>query len=195
MLFRSGAPWGPPGRDRVPARTPDDALAGETVDDVDQFGETFGVLVLALGEAVRHALLDVELEDDMADARDCRLRGSQLLQNRDAGSRLLDHLANAAELPFDPLQTRQHVTLVIVIQRVRARTVRGVDYSMRLGRGRTSPVVTHSLLTYATRGGNVYLEPGSPSGDRRQRARACSWKFWPSVSMMTTAGNATIWSR
>ena len=140
---------------------------GKLAMDVDQLGEAFGVLVRALGEAVRHTLLDVELEDDMADARDRGLRGSQLLQNRDAGSRLLDHLANSAELPFNPLQTRQHITLMIVIQRVRARTVRGVDYSMRLGRGRTSPVVTHSLLTYAARSGNVYREPGRPSADRR----------------------------
>jgi len=101
------------------------------------------VLVRSLGDAVRNALFDVEFEDDMADAPDRRFRRRQLLQNRDAETRLLDHLANAAELPFDALQPREDVALMLDVQRGRARPARGVDYNMRIQSGSCGLFVGH----------------------------------------------------
>jgi hypothetical protein len=101
------------------------------------------VFVRALGDAVRNALLDVKFEDDMADAPNRRFRRRQLLQNRDTETGLLDHLANAAELPFDALQPREDVALMLDVQRGRARPARGIDYSMRIQSGSCGLFVGH----------------------------------------------------
>ena len=101
------------------------------------------VFVRALGDAVRNALLDVKFEDDMADAPNRCFRRRQLLQNRDTETGLLDHLANAAELPFDALQPREDVALMFDVQRGRARPARGVDYSMRIQSGSCGLFVGH----------------------------------------------------
>src|SRR5258705_5454655 len=110
-------------------------LTGEAIDDVDQLGETFRVFVSALRDAVRNTLFDVKFEDDMTDAPDRRFRRSQLLQDGDTEARLLDHLADAAELPLDALQSRKDVALMLDVQRGRARPARGFDYSMRIQSG------------------------------------------------------------
>ena len=108
-------------------------LTRKTVDDVDQLGEALSVFVGTLGDAVRHTLFDVKLEDDMADAPDRRFCRRKLLQNGDAETRLLDHLPDAAKLSLDALQSRQNVTLMLDVQRGRARPARGwVVYSMRI---------------------------------------------------------------
>ena len=107
-------------------------LTGEAIDDVDQFGEAFSVFVRTLSHAVRDTLFDVKLEDNMADAPDRRFCRRKLLQNGDAETRLLDHLPDAAELSLDALQSREDVTLMLDVQRGRARPARGVDYSMRI---------------------------------------------------------------
>ena len=61
----------------------------------------------------------------MADAPDRRFCRSQLLQDGDTESRLLDHLANAAELTLDALQPREDVALMFEVQRRRARPAQG----------------------------------------------------------------------
>src|SRR5215216_1379602 len=118
-------------------------LPGEPVDDVHELGEAFGVFVRPLGNAVRDALFDVKFEDDMADAPNRCFRRRQLLQNRDAETRLLDHLADAAELPLDALQSREDIALMLDVQRGRARPARGVDYSMRIQSGSVGLFVGH----------------------------------------------------
>ena len=110
-------------------------LARETIDDVDQFGETFGVFVTSLRNAVRNTLFDVKFEDDMTDAPDRRFRRSELLQDGDTESRLLDHLTDAAELTLDALQSREDVALMLDVQRGCARLARRFDYSMRIQSG------------------------------------------------------------
>src|SRR5437016_2582475 len=134
-IFRGPERSAPLRREAAPAWSGADPLgprlAGESIDDVDELGEAFGVFVGPLRDAVRHTLFDVKFEDDMADAPDRRFRRRQLLQNGDAETGFLDHLANAAELPFDALQPREDVALMLDVQRGRARPARGVDYSMR----------------------------------------------------------------
>ena len=120
-------------------------LAGEAVDDVDQFGETLGVFVRTLSHAVRNTLFDVKLEDDMTDASDRRFRRRKLLQNGDAETRLLNHLSDAAELSLDALESREDVALMLDVQRGRARPAQGFDYSMRIHSASCSQFFGHLL--------------------------------------------------
>jgi hypothetical protein len=120
-------------------------LPRESIDDVDQLGETFGVFVSALRDAVRDTFFDVKLEDDMADAPDRRFCRCKLLQNGDAETRLLDHLSDAPKLSLDALQSREDVALMLDVQRGRARPARGIDYSMRIHSGSGGQFFSHLL--------------------------------------------------
>jgi hypothetical protein len=133
-----GAKKDPAGVGRLGSR-----LAGEPIDDVDQLGETFGVFVSSLSDAVGNTLFDVKFKDDMADAPDRRFRRRQLLQDSDTEPRLLDHLPDAAELTLDALQSREDVALMLDVQRGRARPARGVDYNMRIQSGSGGLFVGH----------------------------------------------------
>ena len=115
----------------------------ESIDDVDQLGETFGVFVRTLRDAVRDTLFDVKFEDDMTDTPDRRFRRRKLLQNGDTETWLLNHLPNAAELSLDALQSREDVALMLDVQRGRARPPRGLDYSMRIQSGSGGIFVGH----------------------------------------------------
>jgi hypothetical protein len=120
------------------------------------------MFVRALGDAVRNALLDVKFEDDMADAPNRRFRRRQLLQNRDTETGLLDHLADAAELPFDALQPREDVSLMLDVQRGRARPARGVDYSMRIQSGSGGLFIGH-LKRLTAQGCHLFTGPADLS--------------------------------
>ena len=61
-------------------------------------------LVIAYDRCRRARIFDVEPEDDEADAIERRLGGGQLLEDVDTESRLLNHPADAADLPFDAVQ-------------------------------------------------------------------------------------------
>lgn len=132
------------------------------------------MLVRALGDAVRNALLDVKFEDDMADAPNRCFRRRQLLQNRDTETGLLDHLANAAELPFDALQPREDVTLMLDVQRGRARPARGVDYSMRIQSGSCGLFVGH-LKRLTARVAGLFTREPSRFALWRDRPHSALW--------------------
>jgi len=61
-------------------------LFREAVEDVHEFGQPACLLRLSLDDAVRHASLDVELENRETDAVKRRFRGGKLLQKLDTQS-------------------------------------------------------------------------------------------------------------
>lgn len=76
----------------------------KAVEDIEQLGEALRALAVTLLDRRRDALFDVKLEDHQADAIEGRLGGRELLKDLDAQPRLLDHPADAADLPLDPVQ-------------------------------------------------------------------------------------------
>ena len=94
------------------------------------------MFVRSPGDAVRNTFFDVKFENDVADAPNRRFRRGQLLKNRDTEARILNHFSNSAKLAFDALEARQHVALMVVIQRGLRVPGRGrVDYNMRVQSG------------------------------------------------------------
>ena len=80
-------------------------LPREPIDDIYQFGQLFTTFRLALGDAVRHAVVHVVPENGKADPVQRSLGGRQLLKNLDAQPGFLDHASNASDLPFDPVES------------------------------------------------------------------------------------------
>src|SRR5438105_2500209 len=81
-------------------------LFREPIEDIDQFVQPLATFVLALGDAVGHATLDVMPEDAQADAIQRCFRSRELLEDLDTEPWLLDHAANAADLTLDPIEPR-----------------------------------------------------------------------------------------
>ena len=81
-------------------------LPREPIDDIYQFGQLFTPFRIAFGDALRHAVVHVVLEDGEADPVQGSLGGRQLLKNLDAQPGLLHHASNAADLALDPVETR-----------------------------------------------------------------------------------------
>ena len=91
-------------------------LFSEAVEDVDELGEALSACGIPFGDGVGDALFDVKAEDGEADAIERGLGGGELLEDLDAEPRLLDHAADAAHLPFDPVESRDDSLLLRLVQ-------------------------------------------------------------------------------
>jgi hypothetical protein len=91
-------------------------LFREPIEDVDELGEALGPFRIAFRDAVRHALFDVEAEHREADAVERGLGRGELLKDLDAEAWFLNHAPDAADLPFDPIQSGDDRLLLRLVQ-------------------------------------------------------------------------------
>jgi hypothetical protein len=77
---------------------------------------TYRIFPTGNGARSPHALLDVELQDGEADPSEGGFGCGQLLEDFHAESRLLDHPANPSNLTFNPVQPRDHVLLMGLVE-------------------------------------------------------------------------------
>jgi hypothetical protein len=87
-------------------------LLREAVEDVDELGQPEALLGFSLGNPIGHAGLDVVSEHRKADAIERGLGGGKLLQDVQTEARLLDHAADAADLPFDAVEAGDEALLL-----------------------------------------------------------------------------------
>ena len=90
--------------------------ATEAVEDIDKLFQPPVALVITLLEPFGHALFNVAPKDGEADPVEGRFGGCQLLEDFNAQTRFLDHPANAPNLAFYAVQTRDQRLLLRGVQ-------------------------------------------------------------------------------
>src|SRR5262249_47938272 len=93
-------------------------LLGEAVEDIDELGQALGLLGFSLPHPVGYASFDVVLENGEADTVERRFRRCELLQDLHAQPGFLDHPADAANLPLDPVEARDERLLLQFVEHV-----------------------------------------------------------------------------
>ena len=91
-------------------------LFGEAIEDIHELRQPLRFFGFTLPDTFRDASLDVVLENGETDPVQRRFCSRELLKNVDAEPRLLHHAPDAANLSFDPVQSRDEALLLCLIQ-------------------------------------------------------------------------------
>lgn len=115
-MARAGRSPAPPTTGAVFSRRPPaeaSSLLTEPVENIDKFVQLLAMLALTPGDRIVNAVIDVVPEHREADAIQGSFGSRQLLQDFNAGSRLLDHAADSTDLPLDAVQAADKCVRVI----------------------------------------------------------------------------------